>query len=279
MAASLYPRQRTSSPTLTNPDLILPYGPSLSPEPPSEYSPPAALRHASRLSRPSYEVQPVTFDFFLPASSPSSSMARIPRPLSDIAEVAGETPHPAPKKPATAYKGQALTSSPTLEHSADLPWTQTAAGRLSDGSSSSVHSDQLASNKWPGFAADDGGDLDDNGHLQHNVHAHAVGRGDDNGQDADADDDEDDDEEKFDFFPGDAASNGDADSDDDDQWLGPRADDGSDSADSHGQDALSRQADLILANAKKRLNVSFCSVSGHELSIQKQKALTRHDSR
>jgi len=108
-------------------------------------------------------------------------------------------------------------------------WETLKTRRTSDGSSS-VHSDDLENMKWPGF--DSGGDAEEESVVL------------------------DEEEEKFGSFPKVVGS--DDSTDNDDQWLGPKTEDdkeNNEDQDALFQDPLSRRADIILANAKKRLNV------------------------
>jgi hypothetical protein len=121
------------------------------------------------------------------------------------------------------YATDTLASSPTLREYGSggrIPdWTAGDERRMSDGSSS-VQSDELENMTWPGFGHVTGAD-----------------------EESVALDEE---EERFGGLPKVADSD---DSVNDDQWLGPRIDDDGD------EDLLSKRADMILANAKKRLNV------------------------
>jgi hypothetical protein len=136
-----------------------------------------------------------------------------------------------PKAQLLPYRTDALASSPILQDHLDVTrWNTIKTRRTSDGSSS-VHSDDLENMKWPGF--DSGGDAEEESVI--------------------LDEEE---EEKFGSFPKVVGSD---DSTDNDQWLGPKTEDDKENngdQDALFQDPLSRRADIILANAKKRLNVS-----------------------
>src|ERR1700744_5759490 len=118
MAYNIY-NDLPPSPTLTNPDMILPKRGSMSPQ------------------RPLSVAYPQYHALTLPPAPPSPSIMLHPSsPLSAIEE--GETTPPrAPPKPS------ALASSPTLRATADLPeWPLKETRRLSglSNGSSSVHS-------------------------------------------------------------------------------------------------------------------------------------------
>jgi hypothetical protein len=124
-------------------------------------------------------------------------------------------------------RDDALASSPTIENnlSSDPPrWTAHGQHRLSTASSSVLSEDF---DNWPGFDSHD--------HF------------DDSGVDLE-------DQEKRDQFPNGAAT---GDEMAGDQWLNQHSDSsGSDDGDDpQSSAALSRRAEIILANAKKRLNV------------------------
>jgi hypothetical protein len=126
-------------------------------------------------------------------------------------------------KSATAHHGDALASSPTIQDAmSGLPRNNLNGQdhrRLSP-ASSSVHSEDL--DIWPGFDSHD--------------------KFDDSGVDL---------EEKHDTFPGDADIVEDMEHE---RWQsGPNS--GSDEDEELTSAALSRRAEMILANAKKRLNV------------------------
>jgi hypothetical protein len=146
---------------------------------------------------------------------------RISTALSDIEEV--ET---TPKGSRYGnFKPEALASSPTLRENGStsrlVDWK--AQSRKSSDGSSSVHSDELANMKWPGFDSTGGAD-EESVVLE-------------------------DDEDKYATFP--KVADSDDVSMNDDPWLGPR------SGEDDDEDLLSKRADMILANAKKRLNVSL----------------------
>jgi len=124
-----------------------------------------------------------------------------------------------------AVHDDALASSPTLRDSESAPvtdnWDADEQRRRSD-SSGSIGSEDLEKMKWPGFDSANGFD--------------------DSGVDLAEQ------EEEHDQFPSDVHG----DDDTVEHWLeGPGDGDG----DSYSSAALSRRAEIILANAKKRLNV------------------------
>lgn len=130
-----------------------------------------------------------------------------------------------------------IASSPTLRdsisgHNMDN-WEAYRSRRLSNGSSS-VHSEDLENMKWPGF--DGPGAFDDSGVAL-------------------------DEEDQIDQLP--KVANGDDDLETE-RWLnGPE--DGDD--DPYSSAALSRRAEIILANAKKRLNVMEGNLRGARHSL------------
>lgn len=225
------------SPTLTNPDMILPDTYDY-----TSQSPPLKYQHAAHdlndYGYASHLGQAITLQGRrmngAGARPRSPSLLRLGRPLSDIQEV--ETGQTTPKAPLLPYRTDTLPSSPTARDHVDVTrWEMQDERRMSNGSSS-VHSDDLENMKWPGF---DSGDAEEESVV--------------------LDEEE---EEKFGSFPKVVGSDGSA--DDDDQWLGPKTDDDKENdgdQDVLFQDPLSRRADIILANAKKRLNVRdafFC---------------------
>jgi hypothetical protein len=130
---------------------------------------------------------------------------------------------------ALAYD-DALASSPTLDDSLLTPhandWQATQQRRLSNASSSTINSDDLEDmrKRWPGFDSQPGFD--------------------DSGVDL-----EDEDDEEKDQFPVDVTGEP-----SNEPWLTKKSD-ADDS--SYSSDLYSRRAEIILANAKKRLNVWF----------------------
>lgn len=127
---------------------------------------------------------------------------------------------------APSARDDALASSPTVQDGLLSPhnWTSTPPRRFSN-SSSSVNSEDLENMKrWPGF--------DGNGAF------------DDSGVDLE-------DEEDRDKFPSDATGD---DETDNERWLHGQTEDDDDD-DHYSSDLYSRRAEIILANAKKRLNV------------------------
>lgn len=223
------------SPTLTNPDMILPdnYG----------FSPPGKYQVRQGQDDDYGYAQPVGQAVTIQgrrangtgARPRSPSLLRLARPLSDIQEVETGQTTPKAQPQVVPYLADPLASSPTLRDHADMAgWEAQEERRLSDESSSSVHSDDLENMKWPGFdstpGADEGSVLLDE------------------------------EEEKFGSFPKVVGSDESTDNDDNDQWLGPKTEDEKENKSAEDdifQDPLSRRADIILANAKKRLNVSL----------------------
>jgi hypothetical protein len=218
------------SPTLTNPDMILPDAYDYPHSPPVKYQHPAHDHNDYDYASPLGQV--VTLHGRRMNGSGarprSPSLLRLARPLSDIQEV--ETSQMTPKAQLLPYRTDALASSPILQDHLDVTrWNTIKTRRTSDGSSS-VHSDDLENMKWPGF--DSGGDAEEESVVL------------------------DDEEEKFGSLPKVVGSD---DSTDNDQWLGPKTEDDKENngdQDALFQDPLSRRADIILANPKKRLNVS-----------------------
>jgi hypothetical protein len=199
------------SPTLTNPDMILPKRGSMSPQR-------APLSVETRSARPAN--YPQYHALTLPPAPPSPSIMLHPSsPLSAIEE--GET------TPRRMHPGRsALASSPTVRATGDpaewpLKETRRFSG-LSNGSSS-VHSDDLERWKPAARAGDDS--LDDG-------------------------------DEKTSRLP----KVSELDDEGDNEGWNSRDDDGTD-------DFLSRRAEIILANAKKRLNVRASCRFGVELII------------
>jgi len=231
------------SPTLTNPDMILPdnYGFS----PPGKYQIPHGqtdygntqpVAHAATIqARRSNGIGP---------RPRSPSLLRLARPLSDIQEV--ETSQSTPKALPLPYSMDNLALSPTLRDEIDTERLEAPdERRLSDDSVSTVHSDDLERMKWPGFDSAEG--IDEESVV--------------------LDEEE---EEKFGSFPKVVGSDDSPeDEKDDDQWLGPKDESELGSpkpSEDLFQDPLSRRADIILANAKKRLNV--CLNASKECAIE-----------
>jgi hypothetical protein len=208
------------SPTLTNPDMILPDHLPLLPQ---RMNPTAHLVESWREAKPTYETTARAIENFAKthgafvASGPLSPsiMVRPSSPLAAIQEV-----DTTPRKP---FNNATLASSPTYQHGASLAdpadWAIPKPRRLSN-ASSSVHSDDLDNIKWPGHETV--------AETEENVLL------------------DEEEEEKFGYFPKPVESDDETETD---PWLGPREE-------PDDQDLLSRRADLILANAKKRLNVS-----------------------
>lgn len=210
------------SPTLTNPEMILPFdmgNRAYTPSPPRGNQTPSPAATPPGLSRPLTYGNGVQNSYVNFSRTSPQSHHRISSALSDIEEV--ET---TPKGSRFAnFKPETLASSPTLQEigttSRLVDW-KAHSRKLSDGSSS-VHSDELANMKWPGFDSAHGADIE-SVVLE-------------------------DEEDKYATFP--KVADSDDISVNDDPWLGPRAGEDDD------EDLLSKRADMILANAKKRLNV------------------------
>jgi hypothetical protein len=220
------------SPTLSEISMILPDADKLRSLSPAQHferppSPPSFYTHSNRSART------ITLGSFaegprkpsLNVSSPPLSTQSSRSTLRNMGD--SET---APKVP-LAYD-EALASSPTLDDSFLRPhtddWQATQQRRLSNASSSTMNSDDLEDirKRWPGFDSHPGFD--------------------DSGVDLE------DDEEEKDQFPVDV--NGEADNE---PWLKGRS--GTDE-NAYSSDLYSRRAEIILANAKKRLNVCLSIV-------------------
>ncbi|KAF2401394.1 hypothetical protein EJ06DRAFT_581536 [Trichodelitschia bisporula] len=235
------------SPTLTNPDMILPVSRGFTPSPPRrKYASTLANTTVAGIAPPRGPppAQTESADVLdqvrrlgaLALRTASPSMVR----LSRVQEMVDEDTTPTKK----AYGSQTLASSPTLQ---DYVAPTTGEGTLWKGNgergsdeSSSVHSDDLENMKWPGF--------DSESAVEEDV-------GSDLGEEEEA---------RFGSFPKVVGSDDDT-TDDNEQWLGPRAED--DEADPYSPAALSRRADIILANAKKRLNVMEGNLRGARHSL------------
>lgn len=213
------------SPTLTNPDMILPLSHSYDHE--QDLTPKNSYSDMRRLAGP------------LAAHPPTHSMnafagLRSPRPLSDIPETV------TPPKIKAQY--DTLASSPTL-HASDaqhLPQPNDDLRRVSN-SSISVTSEDI--DRWPGFDSTDDLSL------------------------ADAED-----------KTGQPDDNPETELSADDQWLGAREGEAG-AYSSIEQDPLSRRADMILANAKKRLNMMEGNLRGARNSLMvKDSSLQRSKS-
>ncbi|OCK77875.1 hypothetical protein K432DRAFT_333135 [Lepidopterella palustris CBS 459.81] len=230
------------SPTLTNPDMILPESTrSFSPSPYDHAQRPPSP--SSLLYFASHSAQTIKL-----ASAPQGRRGPSPRTMSppitarssvstlpNIAEV-DATPT------MRNHHDDVFASSPTLRdsilgHNMDS-WEGYANRRLSN-ASSSVHSEDLENMKWPGF--DGPGAFDDSGVVL---------------------DEDEDEEEHIGQLP--KVANGDDDLDNE-RWLDGPAEDGDD--DPYSSAALSRRAEIILANAKKRLNVMEGNLRGARHSL------------
>jgi hypothetical protein len=215
------------SPVLSEISMILPDGDkprSLSPSPQQRPpSPPNFYAHKNRSARTITlgSVPQGRREPSLHISSPPLSSQSSRSTLRNMGDSAA-----APNRVPHPYD-DALASSPTVDETLLRPHTsdwQAQQRRLSSGSTSTINSDDLEDmrKRWPGFDSHTGFD--------------------DSGVDL-----EDDDDEK-DPFP--IAET------DHEPWSGRNDDDDS----SYSSDLYSRRAELILANAKKRLNVWLAAV-------------------
>jgi hypothetical protein len=218
-----FAQMQPPSPTLTNPDMILPFGSFGPPSPPRKEQPPLLLANVRDLDLTSYGLGSGKRARNLSTRTPPPSNSRQSTALSDIAEI-----DTTPKKLSRVV--DTVASSPTLRDYGNTSrlsdWRAGSNRRMSD--SSSVQSEDLENLKWPGF--DSHGGMDTESEMSEQE------------------------EERFGSFPKDPGSDDNVDEgvndETDDHWLGSRPDD-----DDEDDDPLSRRADLILANAKKRLNV------------------------
>jgi hypothetical protein len=236
------------SPTLSDFGMILPDDPlrSYSPSPYIERppSPPSLLySHANRSahtikqgSAPQHWRRP-SLSVTSPPLSAQSSRSTL-RTMGDSAV--------APKTPGT--NNDHLASSPTIQDalSSHVPngWSSGQQSRRLSSTSSSVHSEDLENIKWPAFA--ESGGFDDSGVVL-----------------------EDDDDEDTDQFPVDVRAVNDAGKD---PWMDGQSDSEEDNGE-YSSAALSKRAEIILANAKKRLNVCILATRPDI-----QKTLTMHRS-
>jgi hypothetical protein len=137
-----------------------------------------------------------------------------------------------PKRHAPVHD-DALASSPTIRNalssSSPKDWTPEFQRRASN--ASSMLSEDFEN--WPGFDSHD--NFDDSG----------LGL---------------EEQEKRDQFPGDAKNNDDMEGD---RWLSRHSSGSDESDDPYSSAALSRRAEIILANAKKRLNVGANFMRAH----------------
>lgn len=219
------------SPVLSEISMILPdsdtlrsFSPTPQERPPS---PPGFFAHAHRAA-PSITLAsapPGRRETSLKISSPPLS-AHSSR--STLRNMADSVASPKPPRSPNLYQ-DTLASSPTVDDSLLRPSSNDLQAaqlrRSSYGSSSSINSDDLEDmrRRWPGFDSHAG--FDDSG--------------------VDLEDDDDDDEGK-DRFPVDVTEP------EDEPWLS-KTNDHDDST--YSSDLYSKRAEMILANAKKRLNV------------------------
>ncbi|KAF2706897.1 hypothetical protein K504DRAFT_470905 [Pleomassaria siparia CBS 279.74] len=238
------------SPTLSDFDLLLPRNSlrSYSPNPYIERppSPPSLLYSHSNPSAQTIKLaSPAPQAWRASVTSPPLSAQSSRSTLRTMGDSG-----PPPKTPAPRHDN--LASSPTFQ---DAPsnhlsndWSsqqqqqqqQQKQQRRYSNTSSSVHSDDLENMHWPGFSgpgfAELGTDFDDSGVALE------------------------DDEEQNDL-PVDVRGDGDADND---QWMDGQSDADDDE---YTSSALSRRAEIILANAKKRLNVMEGNLRGARQSL------------
>lgn len=225
-----------ASPTLTNPDMILPYG---------EYdSTPSPPRGVYRSGSPSedWDTNPATMQFAIGNSHSHMGLMTPTTPiiygngtmLSDIGEVTEAESTPGRKLPGPAERrllkqqqNQTLRSSPTIGYEAVMKRTKTGTHqrKISIESTSTVTSEAQQAELFRDF--DDSASVDD-----------SVFQGDDEESVADS------------YTEGVIASETKR-LNQTDSGMG-KDDDRNSSA------ALSRRAEQILLNAKKRLNVSIC---------------------
>lgn len=248
--------QRPPSPTLTNPDLILPDQgsgarlqtdiPAFRQRPPS---PSQILRKVNSTSP--FDAAPPTYahSHRSAGSLIASSEARTPplsRRSSNLEDRDG--PDTTPRRPPTSYlNGVAAGGSPAFADSPAFSLSESQrqfprgasltsaveANKRWSLASSSVHSEDfesLESLKWPGFDSVDDEDVDDGIEL------------------IDEDEDE---EEQFGSFPASPGANARSSTESRRKY----GQDAEDDDDPYSPNALSRRADMILANAKKRLTV------------------------
>jgi hypothetical protein len=127
-----------------------------------------------------------------------------------------------------------LASSPTIQDALSghpqHNWGNRQQQRRFSDTSSSVHSEDLESIKWPGFA--EPGSFDDSGVVLE------------------------DNEEGEDHFPVDVSGDDHAGKE---RWMDGQSDSSEDN-DEYSSAALSKRAEIILANAKKRLNVCILAL-------------------
>lgn len=209
------------SPTLTNPEMILPYVCDDTSSPPPR-------------QRISYMMQPAAMQNTEPATALASATAVFRHRNSSFSQPFGRNRdgYRTIDKTAAKFAGpkDLIASSPTV-HGSSSYWAHNVERRRSD-AQSSVGSDELNDLKWPRF---------DSSH-----------EGEDAGSDLDAEE-----EERFGSFPQVAGS--DDEEEEEEQWDNSHTDVTAeeDEEDPYSSAALSRRADIILANAKKRLNVRW----------------------
>ncbi|KAF2866726.1 hypothetical protein BDV95DRAFT_504514 [Massariosphaeria phaeospora] len=226
------------SPTLSDFGMILPestFPRSRSPSPYVERppSPPALYTHANHSTRSiKLASAPQGRRGASPACSPPLSKKSSRSTLRTMADINVGAKY-------SALREDALASSPTIQDSLSTQppnsWGNHQQRRYST-TSSSVHSDDLENMKWPAFDGQSG--FDDSGVV--------------------LDDEEDEERDQFPVAGGD-------DDMDNDQWLDGQSD-GDDDGD-NASAALSRRAEIILANAKKRLNVMEGNLRGARQSL------------
>ncbi|KAL5118261.1 hypothetical protein ACEQ8H_003771 [Pleosporales sp. CAS-2024a] len=222
------------SPTLSDAGMILPAAPlrSLSPDlhparPPS----PPALRPPAAAGHVQLALAPQARRRVSPQPrSPALSSQSSRSTLRTMADAAPRAKH-------ALSRADTLASSPTVHHglhtASPKPWTPQRPRRASG--ASSTLSDDL--DNWRALDAHDA--FDDSG----------LGL---------------EEQEKHDHFPGDKTHHDDLDPD---AWLGPHSPASDHSDDPYSSAALSRRAEIILANAKKRLNVMEGNLRGARESL------------
>lgn len=220
------------SPTLSDAGMILPqesrFERSLSPLPYIERppSPPILQTDPShvKLTAAPQSRRRPSHHAKSPPLSAQSSRSTL-RTMGDAAAIARSAP----------TRDDALASSPTINNGLTSPahsrWNPHNQRRLS-AASSSVHSDDL--DNWPGF--DSHGTFDDSG--------------------VDLEDQEKRDQFSADMDVGDDLGN--------DPWPNDRNSGSDDDDDPYSSAALSRRAEIILANAKKRLNVCVTTINTND---------------
>ncbi|KAF2794892.1 hypothetical protein K505DRAFT_20349 [Melanomma pulvis-pyrius CBS 109.77] len=229
------------SPTLSDAGMILPEADPLRSYSPNPYierppSPPSLLYAHSNRSAHTIKLgsAPQTWRGPTPPVRSPPLSAQSSRSTLRIMADSGA----APKTPGA--NNDNLASSPTIQdalssHPPNSWGGQPQQQRRFSNTSSSVHSDDLENIKWPGFA--EPANFDDSGVVLE-------------------------DEEEQDHFPVDVRGDDDIEND---GWMDEQSDPEDD--DMYSSAALSRRAEIILANAKKRLNVMEGNLRGARQSL------------